>query len=120
MTASNARRVPLTIGGRFDRAARNIGYALAMASAVLSGGVLPAVFVGGSTEAESSEEGPASQYAEVRCELRARLRRPSADHTEAHSFALHVPTIGRHLAHATTGALSAPCVSLGLVVPLRC
>jgi hypothetical protein len=94
---------------------------LAIASAVLSCGVLPAAVLGESNESESSQqEGPASNYATVHYDLGTRLRRSLPQRHDAGDLTGHLPSTGRRLSRTLASSLSTPQLSLGLSVPLRC
>lgn len=99
-------------------ATMGLAMALAMGSASLSGGVLPAVMLG--TANETQEEGPASSYAAVHSDHGTRVRRSSPQRRAAGDLTSHLPASGQRLARTLAFSISTPQLSLGLSVPLRC
>jgi hypothetical protein len=120
MHTPSATKIRLPNGrGRLVRAMRAGVHAVTLLCALLGAGIVPAGVVAGSNEAESQQEGPSSQYAEVRFESRA-ARRPSH---RAEACLLSAPspmTAGRLASPSSCLCLLSTRLSLGLAVPLRC
>jgi hypothetical protein len=122
MHAPIADNLPLaTIRRRLRRAARTGLHAAALIAGLLSTGIVPAGLLSGSNEAEAAQqEGPASQYAELNCEARAQLRRPSTVRHESCTLSSLLPAIARRPANSSAYPLTLARLSSGLTVPLRC
>jgi hypothetical protein len=101
-------------------AARGAVHALAMVSALLSTGALPAAFAGGSEIESLQHEGSAAQGADVQWTVRTRVRRPSPHLCDSFDDASLLPANAQLKAHDSTRILSGPRVSLGLMIPMRC
>jgi hypothetical protein len=102
------------------RAVRSSLHAVMMLAAMFSTGVLPAAFVSGSNEVESSQqEGSSSEHATVHSEARMRIRRLSIHRCSACVVAQHTPMAAGRSARSAR-LLTVPKVSLGLSLPLRC
>lgn len=110
---------------RFRRKAVRCGraalHAAALAAGVLSSSVVPAGLLSGTNEAETAtQEGPASPYAELTCDARHQLRRPSSVRHERCTLSTMPSTIARRPADSSNYPLELVRLSSGLSVPLRC
>jgi hypothetical protein len=103
------------------RCGRAALHSAALVAGVLSSGVVPAGLLSGTSEAETATaESPASQYAELTCDARRQLRRPSCVRHERCTLATMPPTIARRPADSSNYPLELVRISSGLTVPLRC
>jgi hypothetical protein len=94
-------------------------HAVTLLAALLGAGIIPAGAVAGSNEAETQQEGPSSQYAEVQFE--SRVLRRLVHRAEACRLSAPSPMTAGPLASPTSCiTILSTRLSLGLMVPLRC